>query len=142
MFHRKRQQGFLIPLAAIIVVGLGILSLAIARLSSQANESSVLEGLSAQAFYAAESGAYYGLNQLIYDETIRTTVDSNCTGISTTLNFSTAGLSSCSTTVSCSCSGACLGSGTVSYYTINSAASCGAGNLVAQRTVEVASFFE
>ena len=137
-----RQQGFLIPLALFIVLGIGFLAITISRMGAYSSQSSVREGLSVQSFYTAESGVQFSLNQIFYNQTLRTVVDTNCANLSQTLSFNTAGLASCSANVACSCVGACSGSGTVSFYSITSAASCGSGNLVADRTIEVNAFFE
>lgn len=62
---RERSKGFLMPLAAVLVVGVAMMALAISHMASNSGNSSVQEGLSLQAFYAAESGAQYAMNQLI-----------------------------------------------------------------------------
>ena len=138
----KTQQGFLIPLSVILIVGIGVLALTISRVSSQSNSSSVLEGISLQTFYAAESGAQYGLHQLFFSNTTRADADATCTGVGSpfpnTINFTADGLQLCSTTVSCSFTTDTPA--TTSFYTIVSAASCGAGDIVAERTVEVRAF--
>ncbi len=138
----QKQKGFLIPLAIFIVLGVGFLAITISRLASFSNQSSVLEGLSLQSFYAAESGIQFSLHQVFYDQTVRTVVDSNCANLSQTLPFDTNGLSTCSAEISCNCSGACTGSGTISFYTFSSAGRCGGGDLLASRTIQVNANFE
>ncbi len=142
MFHnslanRRSNKGFLIPVAAILVVGIGVLALAISRMASQAGQSSIIEGISAQAFYAAESGAQYAMNRLMFNVTDRTVSDANCGTLGTTLNFTAAGLGVCSATITCSV-------GTVpgnpqSFYTIRSEGTCGSGAMIAERIIEVSS---
>ena len=150
-----KQRGVLLPLAIILITGIGILALTISRLSSQSNVSSVYEGLSLQAFYAAESGTQYGLNVVLFDVTDRAVSDASCAGLSANpvyLNFNANGLQSCGTFVSCACEGSCAGAGDISYYTINSRAQCGdfdadgngnitrRGALVAEREINVTAF--
>ena len=135
-FSGQHNKGFLLPLAAILIVGIGGLAVAIGRIHNQANHSSIFEGLSLQAFYAAESGVSYGLTQVLFDQTNRTAADASCTSLSTTLNFTVTGLSSCSASVSCRVA---VDSGnTTSLYTVISSATCGEGEFIAERTVEAA----
>ncbi|MFL0799970.1 MAG: MSHA biogenesis protein MshP [Agarilytica sp.] len=137
VFHHA--QGFLIPAAAIIVVGVAVLATAITRITSQSSQASVTEGISLQAFYAAESGAYYGMNRLMFDVTDRAISDANCAALSgSTINFSTNGLQSCSTTVTCAVD--TVGGDPRSFYSIRSSATCGSGDIFAERIVEVSSF--
>ncbi len=145
MFHRRslpnrdRQGGFLIPVAAMIVVGVAALALAISRITSQSSQASVVEGISMQAFYAAESGAYYGMSRLMFDVTSRAVADTNCTAVNgSTLNYSANGLQACSATITCST--ASVGGSPLSFYTIRSSASCGSNEIFSQRIVEVSSY--
>jgi len=132
-------RGFLIPLSAIIVVGISILAIAISDMSSQSSQASVTEGVSVQAFYAAESGAYYGMNQLIFDVTDRAIADVNCAAVNgDTINFTTNGLQSCSANIFCILS--TVTGNPQSFYTIRSEATCGSGSLISERIVEVSSF--
>ena len=134
------QRGFLVPLAAFIIVIMGLLALTIARFSGQSTLALAQEAISTQAFYAAESGAQYGMNQLFYDTgtvLTRALVDGNCTAVNgDTVNFSGAGLNNCSATISCSFT-ADAGN-TTSFYTLASTGNCGSGSVTAQRTVQVA----
>ncbi len=138
LMARNRQHGFLMPLAVFIVVGLAFLALAISRISSQATESSFLEGVSIQAFYAAESGAQFGMNQLLFDVTTRAAATTNCTALSggTTITFNLVpGLEVCSTNVSCPLSSE------PGYFVIRSDANCGSGAVYAERSIEASAFF-
>lgn len=135
----RQARGFLIPLSAILLVGIGVLAVAINRISSQSSYASFLEGVSNQAFYAAESGAYYGMSQLMFDVDDRTVADTNCAGLTgNSLNFTANGLQNCSTDITCVVS--TVSGNPLSFYTIRSEASCGSGDIFAERTVEVSSF--
>ena len=127
----------MIPLAAIIVVGLGVLALAISRISGQTGSSAIQEGISVQAFYAAESGAQLGMGRLFKDDA----VDDNCTSLAgVPVDFTVTGLESCTATISCEQN--TDAGNTTSFYLITSAASCGAGNLVAERTIQVSAYMQ
>jgi len=135
----KQNKGFLIPLAAIIIVGVAILAAAISRFTSQSSQASVLEGISIQAFYAAESGANVAMNQLMFNVDDRSTADANCDALSgRVVNFSTAGLQVCQAIISCSRSNI-VGS-PQSFYNISSSGTCGSGDIFARRIIEVSSF--
>lgn len=137
----KKQGGFLIPLAAIIVVGLAVLALAISRISSQTGAAAVQEGVSVQAFYAAESGAQIAMNQLFFNAVDRVAVDGNCSAVSgSNIDFNVPGLDTCSTSISCEQN--TDAGNTASFYLITSAASCGSGNLVAERTIQVSAYMQ
>lgn len=137
----KKEKGFLVPLAAIIVVGLGVLALAISRISGQGATSTVQEGLAVQTFYAADSGAQYGMNRLFFSATTRAQADTNCANLAgSTLNYSVPGLSLCSSNVTCSVSNDA--GNTTSYYLITSAASCGSGDTRAERSIAVSAFMK
>ena len=135
--QRQSSKGFLIPVAAILVVGIGVLALAISRMASQAGQSSVIEGISAQAFYAAESGAQYGMNRLMFNVSDRTVSDANCGSLGTTINFNAVGLAVCSATVSCLLES--VVGDPHSFYTIRSEGTCGSGTIIAERIIEVSS---
>lgn len=134
----QHSRGFLIPVAAMIVVGIAVLAIAISRMSSQTFQASIIEAISAQAFYAAESGASFGMTQLMFNVDDRAIADVNCDALSTTVNFNAPGLRACSAVISCTRSSA-VGS-PLSFYTIRSEASCGGGDLIAERIIEVSSF--
>ncbi len=136
-FHSSK--GFLIPVAAIIVVGIAVLATSITRITSQSSQASITEGIALQAFYAAESGAYYGMNQLMFNVTARAVSDTNCVTLNgSVINFTANGLQSCSATVTCVAD--TVGGDPRSFYTIRSSATCGSGDIFAERIVEVSSF--
>lgn len=118
---RHCQQGFLIPLALFILVGMLALALAASRLTGQSSTSATLELLSTQAFFAAESGGQYALHQVSF----------NSVCAAATLNFTPPGLQSCTATITCT-----QIPGTA-IYTITSMGSCGAGDMDAQREIEI-----
>lgn len=137
----KQQKGYLIPLAVILIVGISFLAAAIAKLSSQSASTSVAEGLSLQAFYAAESGAQYGMNQIFFSATNRAAADANCTGVNgANLNFTVNGLNTCSVGISCSIN--TDASNTTSFYVVNSSGSCGTGDYIGERVVQVSAFMK
>lgn len=165
---KQKQQGFLLPLAIFIVVVMGLFALVLSRNTIQAGTSAVQEVISTQAFYAAETGAQLGMQNLFFpDASSRQQVDQRCVGATTifpiirTYTAGTAtdvpGLNGCTVTVNCAClyqdNNTCApataanyaGTGSTplsSFYRITSAATCGSGNLSATRTIEVGSFLE
>lgn len=134
----RTNSGFLIPLAAIIVLGLAVLALGLSKLTTQSASAAVNEALSVQTFYAAESGAHFGLNQIFFPNPERSIADANCASLSITMAFSASGLSNCQAVISCDLS--FDSANTTSYYNITSAAQCGGGEFVTQRTVSVSAF--
>jgi MSHA biogenesis protein MshP len=165
LFHLKKspkqQQGFLLPLAIFIVVVMGVFALVLSRNTIQATTSSVQEAVSTQAFYAAESGAQRGMQVLFFDETLaltRQAVDARCVGLNETITYTVPGLNNCSAVVACTCryqnAAACAPATAANYaanapinnltsfYNITSTATCGSGNLDAERTIEAGSFLK
>ena len=151
------------PLAAFIVVTMGLMALTLSRNTAQTSIATTQEGISLQAFYAAESGAQWGANQLFYNvsaELERIVVDDACikmTGGSNPgdITFTVAGLNGCEAEVRCACSfsdgtgctataGADYdGSGRYqSFYTITSRASCGSGEVDSIRAIVISGFLE
>lgn len=145
------------PLAIFIIVVMGIFALVISRNTIQTSTSVALETVSAQAFYAAESGAQRGMQNLFFpDASLRQQVDARCVGLNATHTFNVNGLKNCSAVVTCTCrygdntscspttaanyTSAAATKITTSYYTIASAAACGSGTLRAVRTIEAGSF--
>lgn len=132
------QRGFLIPLALVIIVGLSALALALGKVASLAGTSAIQEGISAQAFYAAESGAQFGMNRLFFPDDTRATVDANCLTFPLTRSFSVTGLKGCDVTVTCTRTTQNL----TSFFVLNSSATCGGGEITAQRSIQVTSFIK
>ncbi len=165
LFHLKKlpkqQQGFLLPLAIFIVVVMGVFALVLSRNTIQSSTSAVQEAISIQAFYAAESGAQRGMQVLFLDKTqalTRQAVDSRCTSLNTTYADNVPGLKNCSAVVTCHCqypdettcspitpvnyTTTATSNRLTSFYRISSVATCGSGNLRAERTIEAGSFLK
>jgi MSHA biogenesis protein MshP len=156
----RKQRGFLIPLSLFIVVAMGFLALVVSRTATQTNQSFTQELLGVEAFYAAESGAQRGMQNLFFpDASSRQAVDSRCQSLNQNYSFAAVnGLQLCNAQVTCSCNyrdgSACASANAAnyldtsplgviaSYYTISSLGSCGSGPLSAQRTISVGSFMD
>ena len=143
--HRsKYQRGFLLPVAMFVVVALGALALAVSRFSGQSSLSAAQEGISLQAFYAAESGGQYAMNRIFYVASggtpiTRAAATTNCASINGNVqNFSGSGLANCSATIACA-SNVDVGSSTT-FFTVTSNGQCGSGATSAARSIQVASF--
>ena len=139
--YRNVQQGFLMPLAAFILVTMAFFAAALWRHTALTSIASTQEFITVQAFYAAESGAQAGMSQLFYNTVspiTRTSADAACGAISNPPAFNVNGLKGCS--VSLSCVVATDAGNTTSFYRIRSDATCGSGGVTAQRSVEVGSF--
>ncbi|BFM12057.1 MSHA biogenesis protein MshP [Simiduia litorea] len=138
------QRGFLMPLAIFIIVAMGGFALTMARTASQSNTSAVQAMIAIQAFYAADSGAQWGMNQLFYDAgspISRSSVDAKCVTLSgQSRSFNTDGLRNCRVELLCTLSSD--PSNTISYYQITSASECGNEPIVSQRTVELSAFMK
>lgn len=135
-----KQRGFLIPLAIFIVVVMSLLATALWRTTVQTSLAEAQEQVSLQAFYAAESGAQRGMNQLFFPDPSRSIVNGNCTALALTMTFAgVPGLSNCNATVTCICSN-CDSVDATSFYTIESTGACGSGLISARRRVKVGSF--
>lgn len=133
---RKGQKGFLIPLSLFIVLGMGVLALSITRMGADTFASVTLESISVQAFYAAESGAQYGAHQLLYNAASSPEVAARCNNINgNSIQFSAPGLNACSAQLQCFVSGG--SDGAAPAYTLQSAAICGSGSLLGERTIAV-----
>lgn len=156
---RKKQQGFLIPLAIFILVVMSMFGLVLSRNTNLTAASPTLELMTLQAFYAAESGSYRGMKHLFFpDASTRNGVDIRCGELNTTHpwnlphDFTVDGLKLCTAVVTCTCAytdeSPCV-PGTAanylpstpvgqltSFYTIESVATCGSGNFRAVRTIE------
>ncbi|MGS2723581.1 hypothetical protein ACVBEJ_07525 [Porticoccus sp. GXU_MW_L64] len=137
----NNQSGYLMPLAAFILVAMAVMAAALMRTSGQTGISVAQEAITLQAFYAAESGAQLGMSTLYFDSTnalTRAAIDGRCDGMNLNPAYNTAGLSNCNATVSCARSL----SDNASFYTITSVGNCGSGEVTSTRTVEVSAFFE
>lgn len=139
------QKGFLIPLAAFILVVISLLAAQMMRTSSQVSLAGTQEAISTQAFYAAESGAQAAMSVLFSGNGNRAAVDVNCTNVQSQ-TFSVDGLKNCSATVTCTCvdenNNTCNASASYSFYTIESSANCGAAAVTSNRIVQVSAFMQ
>jgi len=126
------------PVAIFILVIMALLAAAIVQTSSRNNLSAAQEILSTRAFYAAESGASWGMSQLLFNaggSASKAFSDTRCTGTvnAQTLNFSAPGLVGCSAALVCTIETV----GTIGYYQVTSAGVCGAGQVQARRVIQV-----
>lgn len=145
-FRQAKQAGFLLPMAIFIILAMGVLALSLTRFTGQSSVAVTQELISAQTFYAAESGVQFAMNQIFFvpfggAAITRSAADANCLGLnSSTVNFSGAGLNNCSTTLSCSIS--VDGDDVISFYRLVSVASCGSAPINAQRSIEVSAVIQ
>jgi MSHA biogenesis protein MshP len=139
---RKRQGGWLMPVAAFIIVVMGLLAAGMARIGSQTSIAGVQEQVSLQTFYAAESGAQYAMNRLFYDAAApvsRTSAAAACAAVNgSSLNLNAPGMLGCQ--VDLACQESVDAGNTASFFLIDSAANCGSGSLTAARNVQVSAF--
>ena len=133
------------PVAIFILVVMAAFAAALNRMTAQNAVMVPQEILSTSAFYAAETGAQRALNQMFYSTTATVTrvgADAACAALATPLTFpaTATGLVSCSVALTCAISNDA--GNTTSFYNISSAASCGSGDVTAQRTTDVSSFIQ
>lgn len=144
-YQISAQRGFLIPLAAFILVVIGLLAAQMMRTNSQVSLAGTQEAISTQAFYAAESGAQAAMSRLFSANGNRATVDVNCTNVQSQV-FNVIGLRNCSAAVTCACvdenDAACSAAALYSFYTISSTGTCGAANVTSNRTIQISAFIE
>jgi MSHA biogenesis protein MshP len=119
-----------------IIVALGALSISIARMAGSANSMALREALSAQAFFAAESGIQLAVYSLYNAATTRAQTTANCSTLdAATQNFDVTGLKACALVFDCATT---TDTGnTRSFYLITATASCGSGDLLTSRTLSV-----
>ena len=129
------------PLALFILVGLGALALTISRLSSGQFSSAVQETLSVQAFYAAESASQLAMSRILFNVTTKADANLNCSNINgSSIAYTVTGLRDCSVRLTCS---VVANTGeTAGVYQLQSVATCGGGNLLAERRLVTAVRYE
>lgn len=124
-----KQRGAGLPVAIFVITVLALLVAGMAQLQESGAQSVSLQIQSQRAFYAAESGAQVAAADALYN--------SVCDAGPKSLDYTEAGLISCSADLSCSVEEVDInGDGNdESVYTIKSVGQCGSG--AALRTVEV-----
>lgn len=134
----------MLPVVMFVVVAMGFLALAVSRFAGQSSIAAAQEGISLQAFYAAESGGQYAMNQIYYvplggSAINRAAATANCASVNgDTVNFSGAGLMNCFATLACT-SSVDVGSSTT-FFTVSSSGDCGDDATSALRTIQVSSY--
>ena len=121
---KHRQQGIGLPATIFIIVILAMIVLAMSDLNDASSRSFVQGYQSQRAFYAAESGAQIGMNRIF--------LGAGSCGASP-INFNADGLNNCSAALSCSQ----VVVSSVTYYTVTSIGTCGTGDDMAQREIQV-----
>ncbi|NVJ62351.1 MAG: hypothetical protein HWE27_18330 [Gammaproteobacteria bacterium] len=123
---RTTSSGFSLPAALFIIVILGLLAIALFRMTQTSEVAVAQEILSIRGFYAAESG----LQTAAMSAFPVSGGAGTCSNF--TLNFSTSGLSNCSATVTCT---SYISDGT-NFFNITSTGQCSSGELQSSRTLE------
>ena len=116
MCPKVKQTGFGMPMVVFILVIMTLLAAAIMRLSTTSALSVASEIQSNRAFYAAESGAQWAMNQIFPPDG-----GGGACFADNTLNFTVGGLSGCSATVTCVSPGTFNGD---THFTVTSTGSC------------------
>lgn len=136
-----RQRGLGLPAALFVITLLAVLAVAINAIVARNDAAFEEEVLLTQAFYAAESGAGFGLNALfppaefpLYPSGAGL-LPGACTVADASYELVADGLNGCSVEVSCSVDATV---DDVDYYTITSAGTCAD----VTRTVQVRTSFE
>ncbi|MGH1371203.1 MAG: hypothetical protein ACRBBW_04150 [Cellvibrionaceae bacterium] len=134
----------MLPVVMFLIIALGALALTVARFSGQSSLAAAQEAISLQAFYAAESGGQYAMNQVYYvasggSAITRAAATANCASVNGDLvNFGGAGLANCSATITCSSN--VDGGSATTFFSISSNGNCGSGSTSASRRIQVSSF--
>ena len=114
---RSRQRGFGMPMVVFILVIMTLLAAAMVRLTTTGALSIASEAQSTRAFYAAESGAQWAVNQLFPPSG-----GGGACAAATPLAYAAAGLTGCTANVTCVTQGIFNGN---THYLITSTGSCG-----------------
>lgn len=123
---KHHQAGLGLVGAVFVIVVVGLLAVAMAKMLEADKLSQSYEVLGLKAFLAAESGAQLGVNRLLAPDGVGSCVTTTASLEATSLRFCTAEVS-CTLTTSAG----------QSLYTINATGSCSAGDMIASRTIEV-----
>jgi MSHA biogenesis protein MshP len=119
-----KQQGIGLPATIFIIVILAMIVLAMSDLNESSSRAFVQDYQSQRAFYAAESGAQVALNRIFQP-------GGSC-GASP-INFTSNGLTNCRADLVCTRDDV----GLVTYHTVTSTGTCGSGDDMAQREIQV-----
>ena len=133
------EDGFLLPMALLLLVLASVLAVVMIQQSQQIRELELFSGLAQQSVYAAETGAQLASQQVLFPVIDRQTADSRCQALIINQQWSLPGLQQCQIEVSCGCryenNNPCItGDGdnyngsngvTRSFYQIDSHATCG-----------------
>lgn len=132
------------PVAAFIVVVMGLLAAGMGFVSSQTSIANTQEQISVQAFYAAESGAQLGLNRVFYDTAAvitRPSATSACNTLNgSNLTFTAGGMQNCAATITCLAR--VDSANTTTFFDISSSAECGIAPITALRVVDVSAYLQ
>ena len=116
------EKGSALVMVIFIMVVLALLLAALAYINAQSNQNTALQIASTRAYWAAQSGAEWGVYQV-------TSGNASTCSLPTQLPYSNyapnAGLAGCAATVACLSSSA----SSTFYYQVNSTGVCTAGNL-------------
>ena len=126
--NAQLQRGFSLPVAIFILVIMALIATAAVAILNKGLGGASQEILSTRAFYSAESGAQFVLNQLFP----LNGGPANCAA-SSSLNFSSTGLNNCSTNMSCNSTTI----GSEIFYTISSIGTCSTGDTVTVRQIQL-----
>lgn len=127
----RKQAGLGLATALFVITILGLIAVFMSQLvtSNVASFSEEMELV--QSFYAAESGAQFGMNNIYFPLTVSS---AQCPA-NTTFNFNAGALNSCSAEVTCSEINVDVDGDGINeaFYTITSAGTCG----LVTRTIQV-----
>ncbi|WP_123103146.1 hypothetical protein [Acidithiobacillus sulfuriphilus] len=116
------EKGSALVMVIFVMVVLALLLAALAYINAQSNQNTALQIASTRAYWAAQSGAEWGVYQV-------TSGNASTCSLPTQLPYSNytpnAGLAGCAATVACLSSSA----SSTFYYQVNSTGVCAAGNL-------------
>ena len=127
----RQQIGAGLPIALFIITVLALIVASMAQQQESAGASVGQQILSQRAFYAAESGAQVAVNEALSG--------GSCGSVSSTVSFSSGGLSGCSADITCTSVQADIdgSSAPETVFTLVSGGQCGSGPEAASRTIEV-----
>jgi MSHA biogenesis protein MshP len=127
----RQQIGAGLPIALFIITVLALIVASMAQQQESAGASVSQQILSQRAFYAAESGAQVAVNEALSG--------GSCGSVSSTVSFSSGGLSGCSADITCTSVQADIDGSPApeTVFTLVSGGQCGSGPEAASRTIEV-----